>query len=223
MAISIFKRGGGKKIAATVVTLSTSLTKYVIPKGKHSGQGKVQIVLEEKSVTSGNAATTVTPTSGKVLSQVTVNAINIASLRSASRVAMLRTNAISLSAEQEIEPQEAAFTLTPLTLSEIKLGNESDSKSISYDLTSAYKGYYFYGLSLVIEISNSNSSKASSGNVKIVADDEILYDSDFSREAGGSTVLTATAAGHFKDHAILSLSSSDNESVTITGTLFGSL
>ena len=42
-------------------TLDTGTTSYTIPAGYHGGSGKVQIV-------------TVTPTSGKVLSKVTVNA-----------------------------------------------------------------------------------------------------------------------------------------------------
>lgn len=46
-----------------------------IAAGKHSGSGKVNIVLEEKSTTPTTAAQTITPTTGKVLSKVTVNAI----------------------------------------------------------------------------------------------------------------------------------------------------
>ena len=56
-------------------TLSTSTTLYTIPAGKHSGSGKVQIVLEEKSATPSTSAQNVIPTSGKVLSKVTVAAI----------------------------------------------------------------------------------------------------------------------------------------------------
>ena len=46
-----------------------------IAAGKHSGSGKVSIVLEEKSVTPATSAQNVTPTAGKVLSKVTVNSI----------------------------------------------------------------------------------------------------------------------------------------------------
>lgn len=48
---------------------------YTIPAGKHSGSGTVSIVLEQKSATPTTSSQTVTPTAGKVLSQVTVNAI----------------------------------------------------------------------------------------------------------------------------------------------------
>ena len=56
-------------------TLSTTSTVYTIPAGKHSGSGKVQIVLETKSATPSTVSQNITPTSGKVLSKVTVNAI----------------------------------------------------------------------------------------------------------------------------------------------------
>lgn len=46
-----------------------------IAAGKHSGTGKVSIVLEEKSTTPTTAAQTITPTAGKVLSKVSVAAI----------------------------------------------------------------------------------------------------------------------------------------------------
>lgn len=56
-------------------TLDVTTITYTIPKGYHSGSGKVQIVLETKTVTPTKAAQDITPTSGKVLSKVTVAAI----------------------------------------------------------------------------------------------------------------------------------------------------
>ena len=56
-------------------TLSTSTTSYTIPKGYHSGSGKVSITTETKTATPTKSTQTISATSGKVLSSVTVNAI----------------------------------------------------------------------------------------------------------------------------------------------------
>ena len=56
-------------------TLDTNTTQYVIPKGYHNGQGAVGIVLEEKTVTPERTLQAISPTAGKVLGSVTVNAI----------------------------------------------------------------------------------------------------------------------------------------------------
>lgn len=56
-------------------TLDVTTITYTIPKGFHSGTGKVQIVLETKTVTPTKAAQDITPTAGKVLSKVTVEPI----------------------------------------------------------------------------------------------------------------------------------------------------
>lgn len=54
---------------------STNNQSYTVPAGKHDGSGKVQIVLETKTATPTKATQNITPSSGKVLSKVTVNAI----------------------------------------------------------------------------------------------------------------------------------------------------
>ena len=56
-------------------TLDATTITYTIPNGYHSGTGKVKIVLETKTVTPTKSAQDVTPTTGKVLSKVTVEAI----------------------------------------------------------------------------------------------------------------------------------------------------
>lgn len=60
---------------AVAKTLSTTATSYTVPAGYHNGQGTVKLVTEEKSVTPTKSSQVVTPTSGKVLSKVTVAAI----------------------------------------------------------------------------------------------------------------------------------------------------
>lgn len=53
-------------------TLNTTTVSYTIPKGYHSGTGTVKITLETKTVTPTKNTQEITPTSGKVLSKVTV-------------------------------------------------------------------------------------------------------------------------------------------------------
>ena len=56
-------------------TLDVTTITYTIPKGYHGGTGTVKITLETKSVTPTKSTQKIVPTSGKVLSEVTVNPI----------------------------------------------------------------------------------------------------------------------------------------------------
>ena len=56
-------------------TLNTTTTSYTVPEGYHSGTGKVSISVETKSATPTKSAQTITPSTGKVLSSVSVAAI----------------------------------------------------------------------------------------------------------------------------------------------------
>ena len=56
-------------------TLNTETKTYTVPKGYHSGTGTVSIVTETKSIVPSKQAATVTPSTGKVLSSVSVSAI----------------------------------------------------------------------------------------------------------------------------------------------------
>lgn len=60
---------------AATKTLDVTTISYTIPKGYHNGSGKVQLVLETKTVTPTKSAQDITPSTGKVLSKVTVAAI----------------------------------------------------------------------------------------------------------------------------------------------------
>ena len=78
----IFVAADGTVITGTMTnngainkTLDVTTISYTIPKGMHSGSGKVQIVLETKTVTPTKEVQDITPSSGKVLSKVTVAAI----------------------------------------------------------------------------------------------------------------------------------------------------
>lgn len=78
----IFVKADGSVVTGTMTNngavakvLDVTTISFTIPKGYHSGTGTVSISLETKSVTPTKATQKVTPTSGKVLSEVTVNPI----------------------------------------------------------------------------------------------------------------------------------------------------
>lgn len=62
-------------VGAVSQALTTTTKSYTIPKGYHDGTGKVSITTEEKSTTPTKTAQNITPSSGKLLSKVSVAAI----------------------------------------------------------------------------------------------------------------------------------------------------
>ena len=79
---SIFVNSDGTEVEGTMPnrgavsqSLSTTTTSYTVPAGYHSGTGKVSITLETKTATPTKSTQNITPSNGKVLSKVTVNAI----------------------------------------------------------------------------------------------------------------------------------------------------
>lgn len=61
-------------VSKTLDATSNNQT-YTVPVGYHNGSGTVKVVLEEKTATPSASSQNITPTSGKVLSRVTVGAI----------------------------------------------------------------------------------------------------------------------------------------------------
>ena len=62
-------------IGAVDQSLNTTTTSYTVPEGYHNGEGVVDIALETKTATPSKTAQNITPSTGKVLSKVTVNRI----------------------------------------------------------------------------------------------------------------------------------------------------
>lgn len=78
----VFTTAEGKVTTGTMAnngsvskTLDTTTTSYTVPVGYHSGSGTVKITTETKTATPTKSTQSITPTSGKVLSKVTVNPI----------------------------------------------------------------------------------------------------------------------------------------------------
>lgn len=79
LANKVIVNANGETVAGTMPnngavakTLDAATTSYTVAKGYHSGTGTVKIALETKTATPTKAAQDITPTSGKVLSKVTV-------------------------------------------------------------------------------------------------------------------------------------------------------
>lgn len=84
LANKVIVDAAGNSVAGTMTnngavtkTLDTATDNqsYTIPAGYHNGSGKVSITLETKTATPTESAQTISPTSGKVLSSVSVGAI----------------------------------------------------------------------------------------------------------------------------------------------------
>lgn len=78
----VFVTAAGEVVAGTMPNngavskvLTGTLVSFTIPKGYHDGTGTVSISLETKTVTPTKAAQEITPTTGTLLSKVTVEAI----------------------------------------------------------------------------------------------------------------------------------------------------
>lgn len=150
LADGTVKAGTMPNNGAPSVTLDVSKTKYDVSVGYYSG-GKISIVLEEKSVTPTKATQTVTPTSGKVLSKVTVAPIpdayqNVTGV-TASAAHVLEGDVYVDASGEEVEgtmPNNGslALSINPLTQSSIAVPSgytSGGSVEITEDLLNALK------------------------------------------------------------------------------------
>lgn len=101
-------------------TLDTSTTSVAIAQGYHDGNGKVSLTTETKTVTlSTSASQDITPSTGKVLSKVTVPKVNLQ-----SKSASLSTSA------QTIKPDSAYNGLSQVSIPAVT-GNAAQSNVLS--------------------------------------------------------------------------------------------
>lgn len=175
---------------------TTNNQSYTIPKGYHSGSGKVQIVLETKTTTPTTTAQTITPTSGKVLSTVTVKAIpdNYTDISDASEVnddtaRYLPSGTILYgkstdSTSSAVTPSKITGTATKYTSKNIILDATSSEGSYTNTTANVEQGYH------------------ETGTVKIVVQDKTITSSNtlqtVTPDAGkvlGSVTVNAIGTG----------------------------
>ena len=200
-------------------TLTPSDTSYTVPAGYHSGAGKVQIVTETKSVTPAETAQDVTPTTGKVLSKVTVGAIP-AKYADATDV--------SVTADKLLKDETAvgwdATAKAPVTVTGTMPNNGTVSKTLDTTTTSytIAKGYHSgTGTVKLVTETKSATPTESSQTISPTAG-KVLSSVTVNRiptKYKDATGMTATAAGMLADTTAIGWDSSKSLPVVLTGTM----
>lgn len=160
---------------AVSATLNTSTTSYTVPEGYHNGSGTVSITTETKTQAPSTLAIDVTPTSGKVLSKVTVSAIQTET----------KTQAPSTSAV-DVTPSSGKY-LTKVTVSAISPQRTAGvaATSTGRDSSGAYV-YFPYGWH-----PNTNTSY---GNYTRLTDAQAVATCNKQEKTSTPTTRSATAA-----------------------------
>lgn len=165
-------------------TLNTSTTSYTIPAGYHSGSGKVSITTETKTATPSTSSQDITPSSGKVLSKVTVNAIS-----TQTKSATPSTSA------QDITPDSGKY-LTKVTVAAIPNQKTSSDLTASGATVSVPAGYYTEPASKTISNGAYSASVAltpGAGSVNAVGTGVILTPASSKPTSG--VYITTTGSG----------------------------
>ena len=169
-------------VSKTLDATSSNQT-YTVPAGYHNGSGTVQIVLETKSATPTKSSQDITPTTGKVLSKVTVAAIPAAyqdvSNVDATADDVLYGKTIVLANGTEVEGTIPSKDSTDLT--------------ISGGTVTAPAGYYDEAASISLGAGALAASATGSATVSSLTFTYDSTDANFDITGSGSISGTATA------------------------------
>mgnify|MGYP007004243863 FL=1 len=226
MAGKVFVTAAGTVTTGTMVnngavakTLDASTTSYTVPAGYHSGAGKVQIVTETKSVTPAESAQDVTPTTGKVLSKVTVGAIP-AKYADATDVSVTADKllkdetAIGWDAEAE-----APVAVTGTMPNNGAISKTLDTTTASYTIA---KGYHDgTGVIKLVTETKSATPTESTQTISPTAG-KVLSSVTVNRiptKYKDATGMTATAAGMLADTTAIGWDAAKSLPVVLTGTM----
>lgn len=142
------------------VTLDTTNTSYTVAGGKHSGSGTVKVVPQTKSVTPTTSAQTISADSGKVLSSVSVSAIQT------------QTKSVTPSTNAQTVTPDSGKYLTSVSVGAINTQTKSATPSTSAQTVTPDSGKYLTSVS-VGAIPNQHSGKQ--GDITPSASAQTVY------------------------------------------------
>lgn len=147
---------------AKTASLDASNTSYTIPQGYHNGGGRVSVSTQTKSATPSTSAQTVTPDSGKLLSSVSVGAIQTET-----------KTATPTTSSQDITPTSGKY-LTKVTVGAIQTQTKSVTPSTSAQTITPDSGKYLSSVS-VGAISTQEKTITASRSAQTVTPDSGKY------------------------------------------------
>ena len=161
---------------------TTDNQSYTVPQGWHNGSGTVTITLEQKSATPTKSSQTITPTNGKVLSQVTVNPIPDA-YQDVTNVTATAGDVVAPAVFVDSQGNEVQGTIPT---------KDSDDLSISGDTITAPAGYYAENATLTVDAGSLEASATGSATVESVS---LAYNSTSGKfDVSGSANISGTAS-----------------------------
>lgn len=172
---------------------TTGNQSYTVPAGYHNGNGTVSIVLETKSATPTKSTQNISPTAGKVLSKVTVNAIP-AAYQDVTGVTATASDVLAGAVFVDSTGAEVEGTI---------VAKDSTDLVVSGATVTAPAGFYGSNASATVASGTMTVSGTASGTISSItatydtANDE--FDISGSGSISGEADSLVTKAGYFGD------------------------
>lgn len=199
---------------------TTGNQSYTIPAGYHNGVGKVTIALEEKTATPTTTPQNITPTAGKVLGKVTVNAIPKQYGDATDKTV---TAAGLLEGETAIgwdSTEEKAVPITGTMANNGALGTTLDATNDkqSYTIPAGYTS----GGTVSITLEEKTSTPTTSEQVVTPVAGKVISKvtiAPIPAQYGDATGKTVTAAGLLQGETALGWDAESEKAISVTGTM----
>lgn len=226
LAGKIFVTSEGTVTAGTMANngavtkiLTPSDASYTVPAGYHNGSGKVSITTETKSVTPTESAQDVTPSTGKVLSKVTVAAIPYKYADATD---------VTVTADKLLDDETAigwdSTTKAPITVTGTMPNNGAVTKTLDTTTTSytIAKGYHNGSGKVSVTLETKSATPTESNQTISPTDGKVLSSVTVNRiptKYMDATGMTATAAGMLVDTTAIGWDATKSLPVKLTGTM----